>query len=88
MMVNIPSSVSKVTLFVPKSNPVGSVAHLSNITIDGLQFRYTENDTTQLANFVICSTPVASLNRIQYQLKNIALIPSTARMSRQARRNL
>lgn len=84
MTVNVPSSVSKVSLFVTKSEPVNALGYISEISIDGLQFQYT--DTAHLASFAISSIPIITQKIINYKLKNIVLIPSVERMNRQATR--
>ena len=84
MTVNVPSAVSKVALFAPKGNPAGALSYIADISIEGLQFHYS--DTAHLASFAISNTPVTTQNRVKYVLKNILLIPSAERMKNQATR--
>ena len=86
MTVNVPSNVSRVILFAPKSTASTSIGHISDITIDGLRFHYP--DSAHLANFTISSTPVNSVKAIRYQFKNIVLIPDVERMTKQSEKKL
>lgn len=86
MTVNVPSNVSRVILFAPKSTASTSIGHISGITIDGLRFHYP--DSAHLANFTISSTPITSAKTIRYQFKNIVLIPDVERMAKQAEKKL
>lgn len=82
MTVNVKESLSKVILFFPKGEATTSVGYISNVKINGLKFVY--RDTVTLSSFVIANTPVISKKSINYDIKNITLIPSTDRMKRQA----
>ena len=84
MTVNVSTKVSKVVLFQPKElNPNVSVS-VSSIEIDGLRFHY--RDTTQLADFVVCSKKVNASGAINYDFNKVELIPSPKRMKQQATR--
>lgn len=84
MTVKVSNKISKVILFYPKGQVASniSVGNISDIFIDGLTFEYA--DTAHIADFVICNTFVSSKNPINYDLKNIKLIPSAKKMMRQA----
>ena len=86
MTVNVPANVSRVVLFAPKTAASTNVSHITGITVDGLRFHYP--DSTHLANFTICSTPVTSTKTIRYQFKNVILIPDVERMNKQAEQKL
>jgi len=86
MTVNVPSNVSRVILFAPKSSSTTNVSHIADISVDGLRFHYP--DSAHLANFTISSTPVTSAKTIRYQFKNIVLIPDVERMAKQAEKKL
>lgn len=82
MTVNVKEPLSKVILFYPKGEASTYVDHISNVKINGLKFNY--KDTVTLTNFVIANTPVTSKKTINYDIKNMTLIPSVERMKRQA----
>jgi len=86
MTVNLDKKTSKVVLFQPTGAvaPNVSVGYISNININGLKFVYA--DTSQLADFIISSSPVSSKKSINYNLKSIQLIPSTKIMMQQSTR--
>lgn len=82
MTVNVKEPLSKVILFYPKGEASTYVDHISNVKINGMKFNY--KDTVTLTNFVIANTPVTSKKTINYDIKNMTLIPSVERMKRQA----
>ena len=82
MTVNVKENLSKVILFYPKGQVTGSVGYISDVMINGLKFNYA--DTSQISNFVICNVPLSSKKTINYDLKNVVLIPYLDQMKRQA----
>ena len=86
MTVNVKESLSKVILFYPKGQAATSVDYISNVKINGLQFTYS--DTSTISSFAIANTPVTSNKTINYDIKNMNLIPSGERMKRQAEKKL
>lgn len=84
MTVNVSDKISKVILFYPRGEAARqiSVGYISTVQINGLKFVYP--DTVHLADFVISNTDVTSTKSINYDLRNIVLIPSLERMKRQA----
>ena len=82
LIVNIPENISKIILFNAKKTSQVAINYISNIKIDGLHFHYT--DTTRLADFIVSSTPVNTVNSINYKIHKAYLIPSVSRMKVQA----
>lgn len=75
LIVNIPGNISKIILFNPKKTQSGALAsHIANIKIDGLHFHYA--DTSRLADLVISSSPVNTVQPIHYDIRKAYLIPS------------
>ena len=82
MTVNVKENLSKVILFYPKGEASTPVDYISEVKINDLHFNY--QDTITLSNFVISNTLVLSKKYINYDIKNMTLIPSTEQMKRQA----
>lgn len=75
MIVNVPDKISEIILFKPTGEITYSKAvdYVSRVKIDGLSFRYSGSGHS--ANFVISSAPVKAAKAIQYDIRNMDLLP-------------
>lgn len=75
LIVNVPDKVSEIILFKPTGDITygKSVDYVSKVKIDGLSFHYSGSG--HAANFVISSAAVTSAKTIQYDIRNMDLLP-------------
>lgn len=75
LIVNVPDKVSEIMLFKPTGEITytKSVDYVSQVKIDGLSFHYSGSG--HAANFIISSARVASAKTIQYDIRNMDILP-------------
>lgn len=75
LIVNVPDKVSEIILFKPTGDITytKSVDYVSKVKIDGLSFHYSGSG--HAANFVISSAAVTAAKTVQYDIRNMDLLP-------------
>ncbi|MCR4964629.1 MAG: hypothetical protein K6A41_03125 [Bacteroidales bacterium] len=84
LIVNVPDKVSEIILFKPTGEITysKSVDYVSKVKVEGLTFNYSGSG--HAANFVISSAPVTSAKTIQYDIRNMDLLPGSDAQIKQA----